>query len=329
MMLAAVGGVSAVAVLAAGVFVWLQASARTAALEGDEETDGLESVQLAADRLLRQSVRPCDESVRELTLSREKMLDWQDETFRFAARGDRPIAKQSDAAFKEFLIRDAKRLLALPSGTTNKTLEATFEFGPFKPYIAEGKMPEREALPTLQRNWDDLAFIVETLSACGVSRVTAINLEKAAEPKEEPVAKNKNKVKNKSAKKPTAPAFKPASFTYTFACQTRPAALVKALNAFQTSERFVAVDDFTLRRGKDTLSEALGGEKKDESASPSRRSGRRRGARTEEVEEKKSDEPTITVVTDPQDDLPFEVVLKLTVHDFKSLEEAPKEEDNQ
>ena len=47
------------------------------------------------------------------------------------------------------------------------------------------------------------------------------------------------------------------------------------------------------------------------------------------MEEKKSDEPTITVVTDPQDDLPFEVVLKLTVHDFKSLEEAPKEEDNQ
>lgn len=326
MMLAAVGGVSAVAVIAAGVFVWLQASAHTAALEGDEETEGLESVQAAADRLLRQSIRPCDESVRELTQSRDEVLAWKAETFRFAARGDRSIARQSDAAFKEFLIRDAKRLQALPEGTTNKTLEASFEFGPFKPYIAEGKMPEREALPTLQRNWDDLALIIETLSACGVSKVTAVNLEKTVAP---PAAESgKNKKAKKPSKKPVTPMFQPASFTYTLACQARPAALVKVLNAFQTSERFVVVDDFTLRRGKDTLAEALGGEKQDEPAASSRRSGRRRGARVEEVEEKKSDEPTIAVVTDPQSDLPFEVTLKLTVHDFRSLEEAPKEEDD-
>lgn len=325
MILAAVGGVSAVAIIAAGVFVWLQVSARTVAIEGDEETEGLEYVQSSADRLMRQPIRPCDESIRELTQAREELLAWKDETFRFAARGDRPIAKLSDAAFKEFLIRDAKRLQALPAGTTNKTLEASFEFGPFKPYIAEGKMPEREVLQTLQRNWDDLSLIIETLSACGISRVTAVTLEKAAEPKEETTAKNKKN--KKSSKKMAAPVFKPASFTYTFTCLTRPAAFVKALNAFQASERFIAVDDFIIRRSKDTLSDALMGEKKDESATPSRRGGRRRGARSEEAETK-ADEPTIAVMTDPQNDLPFEAVLKLTVHDMRSLEEAPKEEDD-
>lgn len=323
--LAAVGGISGVAVLAAGVFLYLQMSARTTALEGDEETDGLETVQAKAERLMRQTVRPCDESVKELAASRVEILAWKDETFRFASRGDRPITELSDAAFKEFLIQDSKRLLGLPQGTTNKTLEATFEFGPFKSYISEGKMPELENLKTLQRNWDDLALIIETLSSCGIARVTAIDLAKATVSQEEAAPAKTNK-KAKKTKKSAEPAFKPASFTYSVSCLARPAAFVKALNAFQTIERFVAVDDFSIRRGKDELAEALGGDKREEAAPTSRR-GRRRAARAEEEDEKKSEETGILTLADPQKEQPFEVTLTLTVHDFRSLEETPKEEE--
>lgn len=325
--LAAIGGVSGVAVIAAGVFAWLQISARTAAIEGDDEgTAGLETVQAKADSLLRQAVRPCEESVKELVAARDEIQAWREETFRAVARGDRAISNLTDAAFKEFLIQDAKRLLALPEGTTNKTLDASFEFGPFKPYIAEGKMPEADVLRKLQRNWDDFALIVETLSGCGVVRVTSLDFAKvdAATEDDRPAKGKKNKKSKKTAAEPT---FKPATFTYIVTCQTRAAAFVKALNAFQTIDRFVVVDDFVIRRGKDSLAEALGGDKKDEAASASRR-GRRRGtARVEEVEEKKADDTGIVIITDPQRDAPFEAVLTLTIHDFKSQEEAPNGEE--
>lgn len=323
--LAAVGGVSGVAIVAAGVFMWLQISARTVAIEGDEEgTPGLESAQTKADGLLRQPIRPCDESVKELVSTREQVRSWKDETFSNVSKGDRPLTDLTDAALKEFLIRDAKRLQTLPAGTTNKIVAATFEFGPFKPYISEGKMPESDMLRTLQREWDDVVLIVETLADCGIVEVTALDVVTETQPKRETTVKNRGAMKSKKAA--TVPEFSPASFTYKITCLSRPAAFVKTLNAFQTIDRFVVVDDFVIRRTKDVLAEALSGDKKDEPALASRGRSRSRG-RAKVIEDgKKSDDLGIVTITDPQQEAPFEVVLTLTVHDFKSLEKSPKEE---
>lgn len=329
--LVAIGGTAGLAILAAGVFVWMQFSARTAALEGDEDgTQGLETVEARADQLTRQKIRPSAESVKQLETAREEVSAWKEDAFRFAARGDHPIAKLTDAAFKEFLIQDSKRLLLLQSeaGSTNKVLESTFEFGLFKPYLVEGKMPEPENLKRLQRNWDDLSTILETLASAGVTRVTAIDVAKAATPVQEEQSAPKNKKKARKNKNVQEPTFKPESVTYTVACAMRPAALVKALNLFQTSERFMVVDDFSVTRGKDMLSASLT-EKKEETATSSRRGRRGRGARTEEVaEEKPAADEMFSVVTDPVLDSPMDVKFTLTVHDLRSMEETPKEEED-
>lgn len=324
--LAAVGGVTFVAVAAAGYFAWSAQAAKTAALEGDDEgAVGLEESREKADRLSRKPIYPGAESIKALTEARESLVAWKDEAFAFASRGDRKIQPTTDAAFKEFIVGDARRLLTLPAGEEQKTLDATFDFGPFKPYIFEGKMPEQATLPELQRKWDDVVTIIETLSASGIEKITAVSVKAAAQPQvEEPSPKRgKRPQKRKSARLSDSSTSQPVSYTYVVACKTRPTAFVKALNALATDERFMAVEDISLRREKDALAEGLGAEKKDEAAASTSGRRRRRSSFEQEAkaEEKKADEALYTVITDPATDLPLDVQLTVTVYDFRSLEE--------
>lgn len=322
--LAAVGGVTFVAVAAAGFFAWSAQSAKTAALEGDDEgTVGLEEVRDKADRLSRKPVYPGAESIKALTEARESLVAWKDEAFALASRGDRKIQPTTDAAFKEFIVGDARRLLTLPAGEDHKTLDATFDFGPFKPYISEGKMPEQATLPELQRKWDDVVTIIETLSASGVENISSISVKAQVQPEVEETKPKKGKKPKKASKLPDTSTSQPLSYTYVVACKTRPAAFVKALNALATSDRFMSVEDMSLRREKDALAEGLGAEKKDEAAAPATGRRRRRSSfeQEEKVEEKKTEESLYTVITDPATDLPLDVQLTVTVYDFRSLEE--------
>lgn len=335
--LAAVGGFTLVAVAAAGYYAWSAQSAKTAAFEGnDDGVVGLDAVRERAERLSRKPVYPDAESVLALTGQRDEMSAWKDEARAFVARGDRRIQPTTDAKFKDFIVGDARRLQSLPAGQDQKTLDPTFDFGPFKPYISEGKMPEQATLGELQRKWDDVATLIETLSGCGVARITSVDV-KAAEKKpeeEEATSKKKGKKQQKktASKLPDTSASQPVSYTYVIACQTRPDGLVKALNALATSERFMTVGDFTLRRGRDAIAEALGAEKKDESA-PTTGRRRRRGAaaaeaaeQAEKTAEKPAEEALFTVVTDPVAEDPLDVVLTVTVSDFRTAEAAQEGE---
>lgn len=322
--LAAVGGVTFVAVAAAGYFAWSRQAAKTAALEGDDEgAVGLEEVLEKANRLSRKPVYPGAESIKALAEARESLVAWKDEAFAFASRGDRKIQPTTDAAFKAFIVGDARRLLTLPAGEDRKTLDAAFDFGPFKPYISEGKMPEQATLSELQRKWDDVVTIIETLSASGIEKITAVSVKAAVQPQVEETKPKKGKKPKKASKLPDPSASQPLSYTYVVACKARPAAFVKALNALATSERFMSVEDLSLRREKDTLAEGLGAEKKDEAAAPTSGRRRRRSSfeQEEKVEEKKAEESLYTVITDPATDLPLDVQLTVTVYDFRSLEE--------
>ncbi|MCR5753083.1 MAG: Amuc_1100 family pilus-like protein [Kiritimatiellae bacterium] len=336
--LAALGGIILVAVLGAGFFAWCEISAKTAAIEGDEDgNDGLETVQAKADKLSRKSVYPCDESLKQLKESRETVTAWRDEAFALASAGDRAVSETTDAAFKEFIVGDARRLTLLPEDSPEKIVEANFEFGPFKPYIAEGKMPERDELKTLQRKWDDVATIIETLASNGVSRVTAIEIKAPGaagaakgEGEEQPRARKGRSGKRQQAKSDAPVGVQPDSYTYLVTCQMRPAAFVKTLNALEKSQRFMTVDDFSFRHDKDVIAEAFGAEKKDDSQSAGGRRGRR-GRRSHQVvaEAEDADKPKFKTITDPMADPPFEVKLTVTVYDFKSLEGEKKEGDKE
>ena len=274
--LAAVGGVTLAAVAGAGFFAWSAASARTATLEGDESTDGLETVREKAERLMAKPIFPSAESVRALTEARDAVNAWKEEAFGLASRGDRRLAPTTDAAFKEFIVSDARRLQALPAGADKKTLAATFDFGPFKPYISEGKMPEQAELKELQRKWDDVSTLIEMLSEAGVDEVTGVELKAPETPKEDArTAKKGKKPKAKAKIEPTG--VQPVSHTYVITCRMRPGSLVKSLNALAAGERFTVVKDFTIRRESDTVALGLGGEKKEETSAP--KTGRRRRRR--------------------------------------------------
>ena len=328
--LAASGGVIALAVAAAGFFAWSAYSDKVAALEGDDEgNDGLLFVQEKAAALSRKSVYPCAGSVKAIDENASCLDDWQKVNAHRAALGDRSVLPMTSAQFKTELVAQAKRLAALPGEVNGALAKPGFAFGPFSPYIAEGKMPSPAELPDLQRRWDDVTLVVEALAQAGVSELVdvAFGADAAAqEPKDakkgvkKPVKRPPPK-KNKAKNAPTDEASKLKACSYVFTFTAHPAALVKAVNALGTHERFIVVDSMTLSRQADPVADALGGlEKKNE---PSRAS--RRGRRAAEEQQKKDEDVGGRVVTDPATAAPVKVTLKMTVYDFGLLGDEPDE----
>ena len=333
MILAGTGGAIGLVVLVMAFLTWRAWSEKTAAIEGDDEEgiDGLETVMSKAQGLssltAKHPVFPSAASVTEIDSNRTAVAEWQKEAMKLASSGDRAYAATTPAAFKTFIVSDAKRLMSLPGKVAGLLMKPDFAFGPFKAYIAEGKMPADAELKELQRRWDDVATLAETLAACGVSELTDVQFKdaKAAEPTPEADARGKKQRPNRKANADgKAEAKGPSAYTYVISFATKPAGFVKVMNALTTSERFVAVDGFTFSRTKDAVAEALGGdEKKNEAKQATGRRGRRRAA---VVEEKKEDDNAKKsgIVTDPILDDPIAVVMTVTVYDYRSLEEEPE-----
>ena len=329
--LSATGGVIGLLVLVMAYFVWSSFSAKTAAIEGDDEegVDGLETVVGQANQLSRKPVFPCAASVREIESNRTQVAEWKDEAFKLASRGDRPVKKLTPPQFKNDMLEAAKALLALPGGVQGKIAKPEFAFGPFREYIAEGKMPSEAKLPELQRQWDDLTTLMETLAGCGVSEVLDIQLKQAEEKKEEAEKGNRRTAKRnvRKAKGDEAEAKGPAAFTYVVTFMTRPIGLVKTVNALETCERFAVVGGFTFTREKDVIAEALGGdEKKAAEQQATGRRGRRRGRAVQE-EEKKEEDAKGGIITDPLLDAPLKVEMTVSIYDFRTMEEEKKTEE--
>lgn len=322
------GGIIAVAVLVMAVFVYLAWSGKVAAVEGDEESDGLETVVAKARTLSRKPVYPCAESVKAIDANAAAVTAWCAEAEKLAARGDKVFEKTTPAAFKTFLVTDAKRLMRLPGAVDGSIMKPDFAFGPFKDYIADAKMPADAELSQLQRRWDDIVTVVEMIAASECCELTDVQLKTAAEPKEEPSRKSAKKFAKKANKaKDAAERKAPSAESYVFTFTARPPALVKLVNALSTSERFIVVDDLSCARAKDVIVEALGGDEKKQEAQPQRSRRRVRRAQAVVEEEKKEDDAKNGIVTDPQMDDPLVVTLSATVYDFRSLEGGDKSEE--
>ena len=327
--LAATGGAIGLAVLVMAFLVWRAYAAKVAASEGDEENEGLETVVESANRLSRKPVYPCSESVKAIASNEALTVAWKDEAFKLASRGDRPVKPMTAAQFKTDMVAEAKRLVGLPGGVQGKIAKPEFTFGPFREYIAEGKMPSEAKLPELQRQWDDLTLIVETLSGCGVSEIVDVQLKAKTEkqPDADDAKGRRRPVRNRKAKADddAASAGAPSEQGYVITFTTRPLGFVKCINALETCERFFVVEGFTFVREKDVIAEALGGgDKKDAAAQQS--VGRRRRRGPVDVQKAEGEgKPKNGIITDPLLDAPFKVILSVSTYDFKTLQEAPKE----
>ena len=329
MILAVIGGIVGVAVLAMAYFTWSAYSDKVAAIEGDDEgTDGLEAVESKAQALIRKPVYPCAQSVKSIESNAVAVVAWKESARKLAAKGDRFHEKTTPLAFKEFISTDAKRLSSLPGSVVGKLVKSDFAFGPFKDYVAEGKVPVESKLAELQRQWDDVATVVELLSANGIAELTDVQFKVngAVDEAGATGAKQKSKDKRKAAKaKDSAADDAPVKYSYVFSFTTKPVAFVKVVNALETCDRFIVVENFTFSRAKDVIAEALGdGEKKSEAQQRPNRRNRRRNV---VVEEKKEDEGALKngIITDPVQDDPFAVQLTVSVYDFRSLEEKPSQ----
>ena len=325
MILAIAGGVTGLAVLVAAYFTWSSWAAKSAAIDGDDESEGLDAVVAKAEKLSRSPVYPCAESVKATEENAAQLAEWMSGARRLAARGDRVFPATTPPAFKTFLVQDAKRLVSLPG----RLAQPDFAFGPFKGYIAGGDLPPEAQLAELQRRWDDVAVVTETLAESGIGELTDVQFKAADKPKEEPQQNVRGN--RRQAKKPAKKAAQEekastvASFSYEFSFTAKPHAFVKAVNALETCERFISVDDFLFRRERDAIAEALSGdEKKAEAAQTGGRRRRRGGAALSQPVEEKKDDAKSGIVTDPLLDAPFAVTMTVTVHDFGSLEEGDK-----
>ena len=338
MILAGIGGAAGLAVLVLAFLVWQAFSAKTAAIEGDDEEgiDGLETVEARAQGLSRKPVYPCAKSVEAISANQAAIDDWCKDGLKLAARGDKVFEKTTAPKFKAFLVADAHRIAGLPGGASGKLVKPDFAFGPFKDFIVEGKMPAETELGTLQRQWDDVAAIAEMLSTNGVSELVDVQFavakkDEGPETKDARRAKaDKKKASAKSNNRTIEQSIISHSYVFTFAA--KPAAFIRTLNGLEASERFITVDSFTFVRPTDAIAAALGGDEKKaaETQVTGRRSRRgRRGAEqpTPAAENGGGTETDKNgFVTDPLKDDPLTVKMTVTVHDFRSLEEEKSEE---
>ena len=339
MILAGIGGAIGLVVLVLVFFVVQAFSAKTAAIEGDDEegTDGLETVESRVQSLGRKPIYPCAASVTAIEKNQESVDEWCKDGLSLAARGDRIFPKTTPAQFKTDLVRDARRLMALPGGVSGKLVKPDFAFGPFKDYIVEGKMPSEAELAELQRKWDDVTMITEMLATNGVAELVDIGFANVNRDESKGMRDEKKKGKGNGGRaKMSADASSliphPSSHSYLFTFAARPTAFIQALNALEQCERFITVDGFSFVRPGDVIAEALGGGDEAHASKPAGTGGRRgrRGRREEAVRAADSDASGKDsasplgkngVVTDPLLDAPMTVTMTVSVHDFRSLEE--------
>ena len=318
--LASAGGVIAVGVLVAGFFLWSAFSKKTAAFEGNEEGDGLETVVSQMTSLMNKKPYPDKANEKKLQANRRAFEDWCQGVRNVAAEGDwLADGDCTPAQFKEIIGRDAKALSNPEKKNPAAIVAPDFTFGPFKDYLAD-KMPARDGLARLQRQWYDITSIIQLLSTNGVIRLTDLQVVEI----KAPVAESKSKTKTKAKAKTEDEEKQPSVETYKLAFQAKPAALVGVIRTLSFQKRFTVVESFGFTRERDAIAEAFGvGEKKESSASAGGRSRRRRSASNEDAskaEEKKSS--LGGMVFDPETDSVLKVELTVSVYDFRTLEEA-------
>ena len=320
--LSVTGGVIALATLTLAFFTWCAFSDRTAAFEGDGENEGLETVVGQMSGLMNKKPYPSAANKKRIDANVQALEDWYVSVRRAAAKGDWCADSEcTTAQFKETIVRGAKAVSALTGADGKPFVPSEFTFGPFKDYLAD-KMPTKEQLARLQRQWYDFQSFVRLLSTNGVVRLTDFQSVAQEGPKDEVKVKTKVKAKAKESED----GRQPSAETYLLTFLANPAAMLDIVRVLSFQDRFTVVENLAFARERDVIGEVLGGEEKKESAAPA---GGRRGRRRVVVEEPKEGgekKEGGSVVFDPERDATLNVTLRVSVYDFRSLEDDEKGE---
>jgi len=319
-----IGGVALVASLAFGYLAFSAYSAKSEASENAERDSS------AVRSLLGAAISPDASSVAAVNKNRDALAGWTEAAISTASAGDRALATDvNEAAFKQKLVDEARALSELPGGVDGKIVKPDFSFG-FPDFVTGDKLPEKEKLPQLQRQWADIRTMVETLQACGIVELVRIEPTLVKQPTvaEQQPKETKKKKRKKKADEDAKPAYTEERYAIDF--RAKPAALVKVVNALATSQRFIVVESLDFTRESDMIGKALGeGDKRgaDAEQQSSRPRRRRRGAEQAEfgADAAATDaaaEADKGVVNDPDKEEPFLVKAVVLTYDFGSAAQA-------
>ena len=316
----AIGAVALVASIVLGILAFSAYSAKS------EAAEAAESGASAVRSLYGAAISPDAASVAAVNKNRDALAGWTEAALSTASAGDRSIATDvNEAAFKQKLVDEARTLSDLPGGVNGKIVKPDFPFG-FPDFVTGDKLPEKEKLPQLQRQWTDIRTIVETLADCGIVEVVRVEPLAAAKQQTQ-AAEPKDTKKSKKRRKKDAEEEKPAytEEKYAIDFRAKPAALVKVVNALATSERFIVLESLDFVREGDMIGKALGeGDKKGEQQTSSRPRRKRRGGAEQAEFGADASTPDAAadtdkgVVNDPAKEGPFLVRTTIATYDFGS-----------
>ena len=312
----AIGGVALVASAVLGYLAFSAYSAKS------EAADASESDSAAVRALLGAAISPDAASTKAVKDNSAALAGWTEAALSTASAGDRAVeADVNEAAFKQKLVDEARALSSLPGGVEGKIVKPDFAFG-FPDFVTGDKLPEKEKLPQLQRQWADIRTVVEALADCGIVEIVRVEPILAKQPQaseQQKDAKTNRRQRRRKDVEEVKPAYTEEKYAIDF--RAKPAALVKVVNARATSHRFFVVETLDFAREGDMIGKALGegdkrGAAEQQSSRPRRR---RRGDQTGFGEEKPADgaeESDNGVVNDPEKEEPFLVHAVVATYDF-------------
>ena len=265
-----------------------------------EAESTLEEENSAFNRFNNAPVFPSATSIASVKSNEMAWSIWYDTAFSLAQRGDKDIPLETPPVFKQRLQSTVRRLQALSGEVSGKLSQPTFYFG-FDKFLGEADaLPQSAEIPVLAAQLDFIESFAEMLAEAGVMEVKSL------------VCVPQNPEDTECARH--------LDYKVTFA--SRPAGIVRTINALATSTRFVSIDGFSFKETGDSITPRLSSDGKKDEASSGRRG--RRGRRSAAAEEEKVDDSRKEnrVVTNPSANAVFDVSMTVKVYDFRTPQET-------
>lgn len=287
-------------VILAGIAGYMAYEASSARSEAEST---LEQENDAFRRFNDAPVFPSPASIAGVKTNETMYGAWYEAAFALAGRGDEDLPAETPSVFKQRLQSAVRKLQNLPGEANGKLSQPTFFFG-FETFLGEADaLPLPAEIPLLAEQLHFIEHFGEILAEAGVCEVKALT---------------------RVVPKTDGECARHRDYTVTFS--SRPAGMVRVLNALAADHRFVAVDGLAFRETGDSITARLAGDEEKKAAESRRGRGRGRGRRGDDAPaENEEGKKENRVVTDPTVNSVFDVTMTLKVYDFRTPPEDPEE----